>query len=221
MIKAVIFDLDGTLTDCDVDLAKKRVSEELARLTGNSYEDTRKKVEDIHYQCNIESIYDRNVWWDQVDPHVLEQEKQRLTNLYWKYITETTCVKDYCEELLRALKDKGLLLVLLTDYDGESYSKKSRIEDLSLISLFDLIIISGDDTEKTKPSPEPFIHILTLLQVTPEEVLMVGDKPQVDLLGADALGMKTLLVEGDYGNVWKNTVKDLRGVHQFIESITA
>ncbi|MBU7047168.1 MAG: HAD-IA family hydrolase [Theionarchaea archaeon] len=221
MIKAVIFDLDGTLTDCDVDLAKKRVSEELAELTGNPYEDIRKKVEDIHYQYNIESIYDRNMWWDQVNPHVPPQEKQRLTNVYWKHITETTRVKDYCEELLRALKDKGLLLVLLTDFDGESYSKKSRISSLSIIPLFDLIIISGEDTEKTKPSPEPFLHILALLKVAPEEVLMVGDKPQVDLQCADALGMKTLLVEGDYGNTWKNTVKDLRGVHQFIESITA
>ncbi len=220
MIKAVIFDLDGTLTECDVDLAKKRVSEELARLTGNSYEDIRKKMEDIHYQCNIESIYDRNVWWNQVDPHVPPQEKQRLTNLYWKYITETTRVRDYCEELLKALKEKGLFLVLLSDYDGESYSKKSRIKTLSIIPFFDFIIISGDDTEKTKPSPEPFMHILTRLKVSPEEVLMVGDKPQVDLVGADALGMKTLLVEGDYGNTWENAVKDLRGVHQFIESVT-
>lgn len=85
MLKAVIFDLDGTLTDCDLELVKRRISEELAKLTGESYHDIRKKMERIHYKFNIEAIYDRNVWWDQFNLNLSMEEKLQLTNLYWKY----------------------------------------------------------------------------------------------------------------------------------------
>ena len=221
MLKAVIFDLDGTLTGFDAELAKKTVSEELAALTGESYEDTRRKMEHIHYQFNVQSIYDRNIWWEQFNPDLPLEEKQRLTDLYWRCIVETTYVKEYGEGLLKTLKEKGLILVLLTDYDGESFSKRERVKSLSITGYFDVVVIAGDDTEKTKPSQEPYVHILEILGVNPDEVLMVGDKPEVDLKSADALGMKTLLVEGDYGEEWKNVEKDLVGVSRFIEELSA
>jgi len=221
MLKAVIFDLDGTLTSSDLELAKKIVSEELAALTGESYEDTRRKMEHIHYQFNVQSVYDRNIWWEQFSPDISLEEKQRLTNLYWKLIVETTYVREYAEELLSALKEKGLILVLLTDYDGESFSKRERVRSLSITGYFDLVVIAGDDTEKTKPFSEPYIHILETLKMNPDEILMVGDKPEVDLVGADALGMKTLLLKGDYGDEWEHVEKDLVGVSRFIEELLA
>lgn len=217
MLTAVIFDLDGTLTDCDLELAKKTVSEELAVLTNEPYEAVRKKMEHIHYQFNVQSVYDRNTWWEQFDPDLPLQEKQRLTNMYWSCVIETTYVKPHAEELLKTLKEKGFTLILLTDYDGESFSKKERIKSLSILPYFDLVVVSGDDTDKTKPSPEPYQYILETLGLAPETVLMVGDKPEVDLQGAHKLGMKTLLVEGGYGNQWGNTVKDLSGVLDYIE----
>ena len=219
MLKAVIFDLDGTLTDFDVELAKRAVSEELALVMGKPYEYIRKKLEHIHYTFNIQSVYDRNIWWEQFNPDLPLQEKQRLTDLYWKCVIETTRVKKHADTLLKTLKQKGLLLVLLTDHDGKSFSKKERVRILPIVSYFDLIVISGDDTKETKPSPEPFLYILDRLQVTPQDVLMVGDKPEVDLEGARALGMETLLLEGDYGTHWGDTVSDLLGVLQYIEGL--
>lgn len=219
MLKAVIFDLDGTLTDFDVGSAKKIVSEELAALTGESYKIVREKLEHVHYTFNIQGVYDRNIWWEQFNPELPLKEKQRLTNVYWDRVIETTCVKPYADTLLRTLKQKGLLLVLLTDHDGESFSKKERVDILPIVAYFDLIVISGDDTKETKPSPEPFLYILEQLQVTPEEVLMVGDKPEVDLQGAYDLGMKTLLLKGDYGSHWKDAVSDLQGVLVYIEGL--
>lgn len=212
MLKAVIFDLDGTLTDCNLELAKREVARRMAALTKIPYDDVRKKVDYIHYTCNIKSIYDRNVWWDQIDPGLSEEEKQQLTNLYWNLVIKTTYIKPRVEPLLRALKKKGLTLVLLTDHDGKSFSKRERISLLPIVSLFDLVVIAGDDTKETKPSAQPYIHILETLELSPEEVLMVGDKPEVDLAGAHGLGIKTLLLEGEYGKEWEHTAKDLSGV---------
>lgn len=219
MLKAVIFDLDGTLITSDLELAKRRVSEKLAHLTGNSLSVIRKKMERIHHDFNIKGVYDRNIWWDQFDAGIPLKGKQALTNLYWKCVIETTHIVPHAEELLMALKQKGLALVLLTDYDGESFSKRERIETLTIISHFDLIVIAGEDTAETKPAATPYTYILDVLHVHPGEVLMVGDKPEVDLEGARALGINTLLVKGSYGDNWENTAHNMRDVLTFVESM--
>ena len=218
MLKAVIFDLDGTLTKSDVYLAKKRVSEKVAAITAGSYQLIWETLEKVHYTCNLEGVYDRNKWWELVTPGLSHDEKRELTTLYWETIVETTVVVPYCEELLTFLKKK-VTLVLLTDYDGESYSKRERIASLDIIPFFDLIVIAGEDTKECKPSPQPFIHILKTLDINPHEALMVGDKPEVDLAGAAALGMKTLLLTGEYGDHWEPSVNDLKGVLHYIEPL--
>ena len=218
MLEAVIFDLDGTLTTSDAQLAKKRVSQKIAALTTIPLQKVTEKVEKIHYTSNLLSMYDRNEWWAFVDPGLSPHERQQLTTLYWETIVETTTVAPYCEELLTFLKEK-VTLVLLTDYDGESYSKKERIASLSILPYFDLIVIAGEDTKECKPSPQPFIHILKTLDMNPHQTLMVGDKPEVDLAGAERLGMKTLLLTGEYGDHWEPYVNDLRGVLHYIEPL--
>lgn len=215
-MKAVIFDLDGTLTESDLEQAKKRVSEEIARLTSQPSTRVREKMDKIHHDFNVQGVYDRNVWWDEFGP-LSPEEKQKLTDLYWECVIQTTKVKPNAEEVLKTLKERGIILVLLTDHDGKSFSKKKRVSLLPFISAFDLVVIAGDDTAETKPSPSPYVYILERLGLSPEEVLMVGDKPEVDLEGARALGMQTLLVEGDYGTHWDAAVRDLREILTVVE----
>jgi HAD superfamily hydrolase (TIGR01509 family) len=219
MIRTVIFDLDGTLTDCDLDLAKQRVSRALSAITGQEYRDVLSRMDLIHYACNIEGIYDRNEWWDEFSNTLPLAEKQALTDLYWKSVMETTQIKPHAEYVLRKLKGMGLSLVLLTDFDGKSFSKQKRLDALPIMEYFDLAVIAGDDTREIKPSPEPFRYILRELQVDPPQVLMIGDKPSVDLSGADSLGMHTLLLVGDYGGEWKNSINDLREILPFVRSL--
>ncbi len=218
MLKAVIFDLDGTLTDSNTHLAKKRVSKKITAITGVPYEKVWEKMEKIHYTCNLEGIYERNEWWEQFNLGLSHNQKQKLTTIYWKTIVETTTVKPYAEFLLKTLKDK-IKLVLLTDYDGESFSKRERIASLPIVPYFDLVVIAGEDTVECKPSLKPFVYILKTLDINPHETLMVGDKPEVDLAGAHALGMKTLLLHGDYGTRWEPSATDLKSVLQYIEQL--
>ena len=219
MITTVIFDLDGTLTDCNLELAKARVSQALSALSNKPYEDILAHMNHIHYRCNVESIYDRNQWWDEFEVTLSPQEKQELTHLYWESVMETTCIKPCAAYVLSELKKMGLLLVLLTDFDGKSFSKQKRIESLPILTYFDLVVIAGDDTEEPKPSPEPFIHILNTLDISPEQALMIGDKPTVDLVGAESLGMHTLLLKGEYGSQWEHAVDDLKGILPLVRSL--
>ncbi len=45
-----------------------------------------------------------------------------------------------------------------------------------------------------KPAPEMYRQCMKRLGTTPEETLMVGDRPETDIQGAQALGMRTALV---------------------------
>ncbi len=165
-------------------------------MTGMDHSEIKEKIDIIHYICNITGVYDRNIWWEQVHPGLAPAQKQRLTTLYWEQIMATTTVKPHAHEVLTTLKEKKITLVLLTDFDGESFSKRDRIASLPIISCFDMIVVAGEDTEQIKPAVQPYMYIMTRLGVSPEEVLMVGDKPEVDLAGADLLDINTLLIQG-------------------------
>jgi putative hydrolase of the HAD superfamily len=45
-----------------------------------------------------------------------------------------------------------------------------------------------------KPEPAPFLCAIESLNMKPEEIVYVGDREDVDIEGAQAVGMKTILV---------------------------
>jgi HAD superfamily hydrolase (TIGR01549 family) len=48
---------------------------------------------------------------------------------------------------------------------------------------------------KVKPSPSIFKAVLELLEVAPEAAVMVGDSPEDDVAGAEALGIRGVLID--------------------------
>ncbi|PIR02431.1 MAG: hypothetical protein COV62_01540 [Candidatus Nealsonbacteria bacterium CG11_big_fil_rev_8_21_14_0_20_35_11] len=54
------------------------------------------------------------------------------------------------------------------------------------------------ETKFLKPDPKAFLAVLENLKVKPEETIMVGDEIERDLIPAQNLGMKTILI--DRGN---------------------
>jgi HAD superfamily hydrolase (TIGR01549 family) len=61
--------------------------------------------------------------------------------------------------------------------------------------------ISSGTHGKVKPSPTIFKAVLELLGVEPEDAVMVGDSPEDDVAGAEAIGMRAFLLdrEGKHG----------------------
>ncbi len=64
-----------------------------------------------------------------------------------------------------------------------------------LLPHFSMLTFS-DEVGQTKPMPEPFLRTLHGLEAHPEEAAHVGDLPETDLVGARAVGMKTVLFLG-------------------------
>jgi putative hydrolase of the HAD superfamily len=74
-----------------------------------------------------------------------------------------------------------------------------RLSYLKLHNIFD-VVVTFEDTGERKPKPAPFRKALDKLDMTPEEVVMVGDWPERDIVGAAAVGMKTIFAK--YGDTF-------------------
>lgn len=95
-------------------------------------------------------------------------------------------------EVLDALKGRYKLLLLTNGAPDLQQEKISGFPQLA--AYFDHIIISGEFGEG-KPSPSIFRRAVQLLDIYPEEGIMVGDKLTTDILGSGSIGMP---------NVWIN-----------------
>lgn len=207
-LKAVLFDLDETLTDASagLDAAHRAVSKRLhnyLRQHGVEVNETilRSKLDAFDDKMNMETKYDRDEWWPELLAELrLKREMPRqiteeLTQLYWTTYSSADNPYADAEPTLSYLKQKGYKLGLVTDTDGKPGIKSKRLKHLDFIGLFDVVVISGEDTSKTKPSPEPFLLAASKLGLHPSECVVVGDKPFTDIKGGKAAGMRTIWIK--------------------------
>jgi phosphoglycolate phosphatase len=98
------------------------------------------------------------------------------------------------EVALASLRQRGLHLACVTNKPRE-YTVP-LLEQKRLAEYFDAVV-SGGDTEERKPHPAPFHLACRLLQVRPDEVIVIGDSIN-DLQAGRAAGCRVVLVETGY-----------------------
>lgn len=106
-------------------------------------------------------------------------------------------------ETLKALKDLGLHVGIITDSDNDYI--EAHLKALGIYDLFDSITTS-EDAGYYKPHPRPFQLALEKAGVEADEALYVGDNPAKDCLGAKNVGMMSVLLdpEGAKRELWNN-----------------
>jgi putative hydrolase of the HAD superfamily len=102
-------------------------------------------------------------------------------------------------EALRALRDDGLRLVVVSNSNG---TVEEGLTALGLRALLDGVVDSAV-VGVEKPDPGIFRHALELTGTPPERVVHVGDLHAVDVLGARAAGLHAVLLDphGDWADV--------------------
>jgi putative hydrolase of the HAD superfamily len=97
-------------------------------------------------------------------------------------------------ETLKALKARGLLLGAISNtiQPGRFFTTNTRREDLN--RLFDARVYSSD-VGVAKPHPKIFRTALEQVGVAAPEAVYVGDRLIPDIGGAQAVGMKGVLIE--------------------------
>ena len=181
MIKAILFDFDGTLINTN------DVIVEAWQYTYKHYGFDEVPIEHIT-KCFGEPLL---ITMAREFPDVAPQEsasvyRQRQVDM----AEELVNVFDDIPKLLAELRKAGYKIGIVTSRTREStlrYLKQFDIEE-----YFDGIV-TCDDTDKHKPNPEPVLMGLKKLNAEPDSALMIGDS-SFDMKSANNAGVKTVLV---------------------------
>ena len=190
-IKAVLFDLDNTLIDF---MKMKRMASNAAASAmvdaglSSGKKELAEELFAFYRKNGIESddVFERFLMekYGRADLRILAAG----INAYLKEKYEHMKPYPGVKEMLAELKKKGLKLGVVSD--GLRLKAWMRLNEAGIDGFFD-VVVTFEDTNKKKPSPEPFRKALDELKVKPAECLFIGDWPEKDIEGAKALGMKT------------------------------
>ena len=98
------------------------------------------------------------------------------------------------EMTLNLLQRRGLRLGLLSNV-GDEANVQRLIDKVGIRGFFDPILVSAAIGER-KPAAGPFLQILERWHLKPEQVVMVGDRLDQDILGAQRVGMHQIWMRG-------------------------
>jgi FMN phosphatase YigB (HAD superfamily) len=96
------------------------------------------------------------------------------------------------EPLLTFLNQAGVRIGVLSDYPAEP-----KLQALGLTGWFSPVLCtSAPEVGALKPSPRGFLLACRTWKLPPSAVLFVGDRPDVDAAGASAAGMPCVIIGG-------------------------
>ena len=190
MIKAVIFDVDGTLVDSnDLHVEAWQVA---FRGCGKEV-----SYEELHEQMGKGGDQLMPVFCsrEELDKFGEELERSRTELFTTDYLPRVRPFPKV-RELFERIKADGLAIALASsakEEELERHKRNLRIEDLLEAAT------SADDAERSKPHPDIFQAALEGIKgVVPAEAVVVGDTPY-DAMAAAKAGMRTIgLLSGGF-----------------------
>jgi FMN phosphatase YigB (HAD superfamily) len=115
---------------------------------------------------------------------------------------------------LEALKRGGLRVGALSDYPV-----REKLAALGVLPYFSLALCTADpQINAFKPHPAGFRRAAELWGLQPDEVLYVGDRADVDAAGAAAAGMPCVIVCRQPAGATYDTVSSLTRLHRAFNS---
>ncbi len=182
MIKAVIFDVDGTLLDSFE--ANLKFFQDLMAAAG--YAMLTREQYQVMYHMNMRAVIEMLLQF------VSQDEIERV----WKlgrsravaYPLQLVHMSEGTAETIEILSERYLLGIATSRLKENVY----EVSELAALRRYFRVTIGYEDTLEHKPDPAPLLLAAWRLGVSPEESVYVGDAP-TDLQAARAAGMKMIL----------------------------
>ncbi len=189
-IKAMLFDLDGTLVDTAADFTA--VLNDMTRAAGvapTSYDAIHQTVSN-GARALVKLAFDLDPEHPQFQSHL-----DTLLGLYQQRIENT-------QATLYPGMDALLAHMEARDIKWGVVTNKPQLYSRPLLSKLQLLercasLICPDDVTHTKPHPEPLLLACTQMGLSPDTVIYVGDHPR-DIEAGNAAGMYTIAVTYGY-----------------------
>lgn len=203
-IKAILFDLDGTLLPMDQDafiqayfggLAKKLapLGYDPKKLVGAIWSGTEAMVKNDGCQTNEQEF------WRMFTGIFGQNSMKDLPVFEDFYRNEFQQVQSVCgfhhgaAEVIAWVKKQGLRPILATNPLFPAIATESRTRWAGLEPKDFELITTYENSRHCKPNPEYYRDILNLLSLKPEECIMVGNDVTEDMM-AEGLGMGVFLL---------------------------
>ncbi len=227
MIKAFLFDLDGTLVQTE---KLKALAYAIAvQLVRGFFEPDQRAIEAYRETIGVpqdiasQHIMEKLSLEEELRPLMKEYDvstpaqvlKKIWADLYPKMVANPALLKrnqwPHTLDLLRMVSNTCFTAVVT----GSPRSAVLHVlHSLEIDSIIDLIV-SGDDITKGKPAPESYLQAAEKLGVSPDECLVLEDSVN-GVKSALAAGMKVIAIATPFTNVGLHTseiVEDCQIVH--------
>jgi phosphoglycolate phosphatase len=194
-IRLVVFDLDGTLVDSVPDLAAA-VDGALRDLEFPAAGETR--VHDWVGNGSLK-LMERalaDVLGETPSAALLTQAHEAFLDHYGRDPSSRTRLYPGVREGLDALRDKGMILALVTN---KPYAFIAPILDSMGLTPYFGLCLGGDSLPEKKPHPGPLWQVAAHFDVAPQACLMVGDSRH-DIAAGKAAGFRTVAVPYGYNH---------------------
>jgi len=204
VIRAIVFDLDNTLTDF-MRMKEAAISAAIDGMIDAGFrlprEQLRERVDAIYREQGLEfqRVFDELLEreFGEVDPKILASG----IVAYRRARESALVLYPHAQMALLELVKRGIRLGVVSD--APRLQVWLRLCSLGLQHVFDAVV-TFDDTGERKPAPAPFREVLRRLDVEPADALMIGDWAERDVVGARSLGMKTVFAR--YGDTFDTQV---------------
>ncbi|MFA9289295.1 MAG: HAD-IA family hydrolase [Weeksellaceae bacterium] len=176
-LKAIFFDIDGTLLD-----TREFIYQAFEHSLGaHGHQPFTREELRIVMGKTLEGGYQTLAQLDDVEDlmntHRAFQAANMNLSIPYPHVAET----------LDALKKKGLKIAGITTRSRDS--AKATLKLAGLMEYFEFFV-GMDDVENPKPHPEPLERALKHFELRPDEAMMVGDS-DVDIMAGKAAGTYT------------------------------
>lgn len=183
--KAVIFDLDGTLTNT-LQSIWKSANLALADVGLPTFEVDRYRyfvgdgVDELVRRALVANGDEELTQFEQV--------RERYLYHFEKYVNYEVKPYDGIRELLTALKERGIRMAVNSNKPHERTVEV--VEEIFGKGTFDMLVGQCEERAR-KPAPDGVLHIMDKLQLIPEEVIYLGDTC-VDMQTGKSAGVYTI-----------------------------
>ncbi len=217
-VRAILFDLDGTLVDSAPDIAVA-LNSVMAKhgLSPHSVIVVRSLIGEGIHRLVEKAFALRQKTLGLTELNIRTAE---FAELYEAHIADHTRPYPGVIAGLAALRRQGLKIAVVSN--KAQHLTDQLLTQLELSSSFDLIL-GARDTLPKKPAPDMLYFALREFSAASDEALFVGDSI-ADVRAAEAAGLPCILIEGGYTveataklGAWK-TVADFQ---QLVKTLTA
>lgn len=207
-IKAIAWDLDGTIVYFNIDFIQARkYTINILKENGINPSDLdikrsildninvgKEKFKEMHFPTKeVKKIFSK------IEEAIIQVESQAVENA--KKVEGIKKVLKFCNRY-------GMLQAIYTL--NTNLNAKKTLENVNLLKYFDLII-GRDNVSNPKPHSDHLSNICKKFNINNEEILVIGDNPR-DIEGANKIGAPSIGILTD-----RHTKKDLKGAKYIVE----